>query len=336
MRRNDALRALSLVAPAALLAECGAPRAQRSHGMGFVAGVGGFGDRGVNDDAKHGLDLARRELGFRTIALASTSVADYQPNITVLANEPYDIIVTNGYDTAIDLAEVAERFPTRQFGIIDASVDAPNVMSIAYHTEQSSFLAGALAAMVSKTRILGFLGGADVALIRGFEVGFRAGARAIDPAVRVGVKYVGDFLDVPGGDELSGLLFNGGADIVFTAAGKTGLGAINQVRRRPNAYVIGVDTDQDDLLPGKILTSAMKRIGISLLRLCERIARSEPLPHTLVFGLQDGGVGLTDFRYTREIVTAAVRTRLDHLTAGIVSGHIVVPSTEAQLAAWRP
>jgi basic membrane protein A len=333
VHRREALRAGLSIAAAATMASCGVASPPRSHGIGLVASIGGFGDHALNDGAKRGLDLAAHELGFRTVALTSTAVSDYQPNITVLANEPYDIVVTTGYDTAIDLAEVAARFPHRRFGIVDGFIDAPNVTSIAFHSEQSSFLAGALAAMVSKKRMVGFLGGVDVDLIRGFEFGFRAGVRTIDPAIAVGVKFVGDFADVPGGDELAGLLFAGGADIVFTAAGKSSLGAINAVRRHPDAYVIGVDSDQDALLPGKILTSAMKRVDISLLRLCERIAAAARLPETFVLGLKEGGVGLTDFRYTQAIVTPPIRRRLAALTDDIIAGRITVPRTLAEFEA---
>ena len=132
------------------------------------------------------------------------------------------------------------------------------------------------------------------------------------------------------------MLFGNGADIVFAAAGKSGLGAINQVRGRPNAFVIGVDSDQDGLLPGKILTSAMKRVDIGLLRLSERIAAGEGLPQTFVLGLREGGVGLTDFTYTSGIVTPPMRRRLRELTRRIIDGRIVVPTTLEQLATWKP
>jgi hypothetical protein len=136
---------------------------------------------------------------------------------------------------AKDLNEVASRFPQRHFAIIDAVVDQPNVASVTFKEEDGSFLAGAAAAMVSKTRQIAFLGGIDIPLLRKFEVGFTAGAREIDPNIKVAVKYVGSFDDAAAGKELSGVLFDQGADIVFVAAGKAGIGAIDQVKTRGRA-----------------------------------------------------------------------------------------------------
>jgi basic membrane protein A len=178
------------------------------------------------------------------------------------------------------------------------------------------------------------LGGADVPIIQTFEAGFSAGARQIDPSVRVLVKYVGSFDDVAAGKELASILYNDHADVVYTAAGKAGLGAIQEVHHRDHAYVIGVDSDQDAIVPGKILTSVLKRIDVSVFRLCVLAADHRPRPERLVLGLREGAVGLTDFRYTRDVVTPPMRAQLDRIKAAIVSGAIVAPSTRGQLASF--
>ena len=252
-----------------------------------------------------------------------------------LANDRFDLIVAGGYDQAHDLAEVAARFPDRHFAIIDAIVDAPNVTSMTFRSEEGSFLAGALAAMQSKTKTIGFLGGIDVPIIRVFEVGYTAGAREIDPSIRVLVKFVGDFNDVASGNELSAIMFNGGADIVYAAAGKAGLGAIEQVRGRTGDYVIGVDGDQDGLAPGKILTSVLKRIDRSVFLVAAQTARRQPHPRQFSVGLVDDGVGLTDFRYTRTVIGATTIARLARVRAAIVNGKLHVPKTRAELATWQ-
>ena len=174
-----------------------------------------------------------------------------------------------GFLMAKDLDESAARFPQRRFAIIDAVVDQPNVASVTFREEDGSFLAGAAAAMVSKTHQIAFLGGIDIPLLRKFEAGFTAGAREIDPNIKVAVKYVGSFDDAAAGKELSGVLFDQGADIVFVAAGKAGIGAIDQVKTRPNDYIIGVDSDQDALAPGKVLTSMIKRVDVGVFRLAQ-------------------------------------------------------------------
>lgn len=303
--------------------------------VGMVSDVGGLGDHSYNDSAYAGLLEARDHLGLGIAILQSRSAADYQPNLMVFASKAYDEIFSVGYDQAPDLLEVAQRFPKCHFAIIDAVVAAPNITSVTFKSAEGSFLAGALAAMVTRTKSIGFLGGVDIDLIREFEVGFTAGAREIDPAVNVLVKYIGDFNDVASGNELAALLYEQGADIVYAAAGKAGLGAIQEVRQRRNAYAIGVDSNQDALVPGKILTSVLKRIDNSVLLLATLTAHRRARPRRLALGLKEGGVGLTDFRYTRNVVTAATIERLDGLTRAVVAGRIVVPETRAALTAFR-
>jgi basic membrane protein A len=207
---------------------------------------------------------------------------------------------------------------------------------VLFRSNEASFLAGALAAMVSRTRTIGFLGGIDVPVIRAFEAGYRAGARQIDPSANVIVKFVGDFDDVPSGAELTALMFDEHADIVFAAAGKAGLGTMEQLRGRSGVYAIGVDIDQDALVPGKVLTSVLKRIDVSVFRIAELAAAHAPRPHVLSLGLREDGVGLTDFRYTRDVVTPAMIATLARLKDAIVRGRIAVPKTREELAAFRP
>lgn len=330
-------RALSLLASGALLAGCaGGDAGTGLVRVAMVSDLGGLGDHSYNDSAYAGLLEAHQKLGIHIAILQSRSAADYQPNLTLFASKGYDEIVSVGYDQAPDLLEVSQRFPQRRFAIIDSVLDAPNITSVTFESAQGSFLAGALAARVSVTKTIGFLGGIDIALIREFEVGFTAGARQADPSVRVLVKYIGDFNDVATGNELAALLYEQGADIVYAAAGKAGLGAIQEVRQRRNAYVIGVDSDQDGLVPGKILTSVMKRIDNSIFLLATLAAQHRPRPARLALGLKAGGVGLTDFRYTRAIVTPAVIAYLHRLTVAISAGRIVVPATRTGLATFVP
>ncbi|HEX3550293.1 MAG TPA: BMP family ABC transporter substrate-binding protein, partial [Candidatus Elarobacter sp.] len=226
-------------------------------------------------------------------------------------------------------------YPKRHFSIIDAVVDEPNVTSVTFKEEEGSFLAGALAAMTTKTKAIAFLGGIDIPLLRKFECGYAAGARQIDPSVRFSVKYIGSFDDVASGKELAGVLFDQGADIIYAAAGKGGLGAIDQVKTRPGAYVIGVDSDQDALVPGKILTSMVKHVDNGVFRVSQDAAARRPRPKHLTLGLKEGGVGLTDFAYTRSVVTPQKRAVLAKLRAAIIAGRIVVPSTREELASFK-
>jgi basic membrane protein A len=312
---------------AGVLASC----APHPHGsklrIGLVTDLGGLGDQSYNDSAYRGLLETRDQLHVDVAVLQSRSAADFQPNLIYFASHGYDETFTVGYDQADDLLAVSALFPQRNFAIIDSVVNAPNVTSITFKSAEASFLAGALAALVTKTKVLGFLGGVDIPLIRSFAIGFAAGARQVDPSVRVVSKYVGSFVDVAAGNELTAVLFAQGVDIVFPAAGKAGLGAFQVVRARSGVYGIGVDGDQDGVVPGKILTSVLKRVDRSVFVLSERTVRGLPRQTHLALGLREDGVGLTDFRYTRAIVTPAIRARVGDLRRAVIDGRIVVPSS---------
>ena len=300
----------------------------------MVSDVGGLGDHSYNDSAYAGLTAARSRLGVAIALLESRSAADYQPNLMMFASKGYDQIFSVGYDQAPDLIEVAQRFPERRFAIIDAVAEAPNITSVTFRSAEGSFLAGALAAMVSTTKTIAFLGGVDIELVREFEIGYTAGAHAVDRSLRVLVKYIGDFNDVSTGKELAGLLYDQGADIIYTAAGKAGLGAFQELRNRERVYAIGVDSNQDALVPGRILTSVLKRIDTSVLLLATLTARHQPRPVRLALGVKEGGVGLTDFRYSRAVVTAAMVARLGRFSSAIADRRVIVPSTRTGLATF--
>jgi len=304
--------------------------------LAMVTDVGGLGDKSFNDSANAGLKRAEAQLGVQVQVLQSKSAADYQPNLTVLANEKYDEIVAIGFLMNKDLAQVAKTIPARHFAIIDAVVDAPNVASVTFREQDGSFLAGALAALVSKTKRIAFLGGVDIPLLRKFEAGFTAGARQIDPAVKVAVKYAGSFEDVAAGKELAGVLFGDRADVIFVAAGKTGLGAIDEVRSREHVYVIGVDANQDDLAKGKVLTSMVKRVDNAVFRLAQAVVAGKPPTGHLEFGLRDDGVGLTDFAFTKDAIGPTNIAKVAALKAAIVAGKIRPPETREELAAFKP
>jgi basic membrane protein A len=304
--------------------------------LAMVTDVGGLGDKSFNDSAYAGLQEAKAKLGAQIEVLQSRSAADYQPNLTVLADEEYDNIFAVGFMMSHDLELIARNYPRRHFAIVDAVIDQPNVASLTFREQDGSFLAGALAALVSKTHKIAFLGGVDVPLIRKFETGFTAGAREIDPKIDVQVKYVGSFQDVASGKELAGVLYGSGVDVLYAAAGKSGLGAIDETRARSNVYLIGVDSDQDALAPGKILTSVLKRVDVAVFKVAQETAGQKPPSGEVEFGLKDDGVGLTDFKYTKNIIGTANIARIAALKAAIVDGKIVPPDTREKLAAFKP
>ncbi len=328
-----------LMASALCLAGCGLRHPGPRPGqltLGMVTDVGGLGDRSFNDSAYRGLLRARAKLGAYIQVLQSRSAADYEPNLSALTNLHFQMIYAIGFLMSLDLDQIAKEHPHQHYAIIDAVVPDPNVVSVTFREQDGSFLAGALAAMMSKTHHIAFLGGQDIPLLRKFEAGYTAGAREIDPNIRVDVKYVGSFDDVASGQELANVLFDSGADIVYTAAGKAGLGAIDAVKSRDTDYVIGVDSNQDALAPGRILTSMVKKVDVAVFDVGRAIQRGKPLTGHLVLGLKDGAIGLTDFKYTRKAIGPARLARLELIRRAIVSGKIDPPDTRAKLATFKP
>lgn len=340
MRLRAAVTLLAAAACAFALSGCvrSHPRPQPGQlTLAMVTDVGGLGDKSFNDSAYHGLLYSQSALHAYIKVLQSKSAADYQPNLTVLSEARFDMIYAIGFLMSDDLGQVAQQFPNQQYAIIDAVVPDPNVVSLTFKEEDGSFLAGAIAAMVSKTHHIAFIGGQDIPLIRKFEAGYVAGAHEIDPNTQVDIKYAGSFDDVPAGKELANLLFNDGADIIYTAAGKVGLGAIDAARTRPKGYyIIGVDNNQDALAPGRILTSMVKHVDVAVYDVAKGIRERRPLHGHVVLGLKDGGISLTDFKYTRDAVTAGDLSTLKTLQQDIISGRITVPSTREELATWKP
>jgi basic membrane protein A len=337
------LRSAFVLGGAALIgaatAACSAPKgiAQGGHvRLALVTDTGGLGDQAFNDNAYLGLLNAKAKLHADIAVLQSRSAADYQPNLTVLANKEYDEIFAAGYLMARDVDEVATLFPHRHFVLIDAVVDEPNVASVTFREQEGSFLAGAAAAMVSKTKTIAFIGGVDIPLIRKFEVGYAAGARQIDPNITVLVKYVGSFGDPAAGKEIAGVLVDQHADVIYSAASKSGLGAIEQVKVRPGVYAIGVDVDQDGFAPGKVLTSMVKRVDAAVLKMSELTATGKLPSGHIQLGLKDGAVGLTPFKYTRNALTPAQFHHIDVLRTAVIDGKIVPPFTREALATYKP
>jgi basic membrane protein A len=338
MRRAIAKATLVTVVAAALAA-CAAADTTSDPSkvrVAMVSDLGGLGDRSFNDSAYAGLRAAKHDFGDEIAVLQSTSGAEYKTNLHDLAAAGYDEIIAIGFLMQQDITDAARVYPNKHFAIIDAVVDAPNVASVTFREEQGSFLAGAAAALASKTHHLAFIGGVDIPLLRKFEVGFTAGAREIDPSVKVDVRYVGSFDDEGAGKRLGAGLYDAGADVIFVAAGRANLGAIEAVKARPGKFVIGVDSDEDGIAPGRVLTSMLKHVDKAVIALASQVTKTSAPTGHVVLGLKQDGVGLTDFRYTRSTMTPPRRARIKAIAAAIVAGTIVPPTTREELAAFRP
>jgi basic membrane protein A len=265
----------------------------------------------------------------------SRSEADYFSNLTLLATKDTDETFAVGRGMIKDVVAVARRWPKRSFALIDAVSDVPNVTSVTFREQDGAFLAGALAALVTKTKTIGFLGGEDEPQSRRFESAYRAGAREADPAVKVLVRYAGSFTDQERGQRLTRELFGDRADIVVAAAGRAGLGAFDEVKSHRGDYVIGVNYDQGSLAPGKVLTSVVKRIDVAVYRVCEDAVSQKQFSGSLELGLRDGAIGLTDLPSMRRVI-APTSARMTAIYRAVFDGKIAIPTTRAALEQFKP
>lgn len=304
---------------------------------GLVTDVGGVNDRSFNTLAWEGLQQAGKELGADVKYTESKQNADYVANLTRFAQAKYDVVFAVGFLMQDAVKEVAAKYPNVKFAIIDGNApNSPNAVSYKFKEEEGSFLAGAMAAGVSKTGTIGFVGGMEMPLIKKFEVGYTAGARTVKPNVRVVTGYAGKFDDPQKGQEIALSQMGAGADVVFHAAGSTGIGVIKAVQNKgAGVYAIGVDKDQDGEAPGRVLTSMIKKVDVAVVDVCRAVANDKFQPGTVTLGLKDNAVGLSEMKYTKKDVSPAVLSQVDALKKQIVAGTLQPPSTVSSLATFK-
>lgn len=331
------------------LAGCGSPKAEQGAAANgnqngntiraaLVLDVGGPDDKSFNAAAVAGIDRAAKELGVEKRYLESKSDADYQTNLTTFANDGYNIVFAVGYKMQDALKAVAAQFPNVKFAIVDGDApNAPNCAALQFKEEQGSFLAGYLAAAMTKTKTIGFVGGEQIPLIEKFEAGYKAGAKTADPNVRVLATYTGDWNDVNKGKQQAEQEFGNGADIIYHAAGKAGLGVIQAASEKgAGFYAIGVDQDQDGEAPGRVLTSMVKHLDNAVFDTVKRVKEGQFQPGTHLYDLKSDGVGLSEMKYTKQDVPANVLEHLNTITQMIKDGRIVPPTTLKDEETFQP
>lgn len=302
--------------------------------VGIVFDSGGIGDKSFNDSANAGLQKAINELGIEAKPIQSKSEADYATNIQALADQDCDLVIAIGINMQAAMQKVAPGAPETKFAIVDAVVDAPNVRSLLFSEEQGSFLAGYLAGKISKTHTIGFVGGMKLDLIEKFRCGYEAGAKTADPAtVALPAKYTGDWNNVDVAKASAQVLFGGGADVVYHAAGRAGLGVLDAAKES-GKYGIGVDSDQDDVAPGRVLTSMIKHVDVAVYQTIKDAIDDKFSAGQVEYDLKAGGVDISPMNHTKELMTPEIKSELDKLRAQIIDGSLKVPAKQDELDAY--
>lgn len=298
--------------------------------VGIVFDSGGRGDKSFNDSAWAGVERAVSELGAEARPVESKNDKDYEANLEALAEQNTDIVFAIGYKMARALEDVAKRYPNVKFAIVDETVDLPNVRSLKFREEQGSFLAGYLAGLMTETNKIGFVGGMEGDLIKKFEVGYMAGAKTANPNIEIlPAKYIASWDNVDKAKTAANVLFKSGADVVYHAAGRAGLGVI-MAAKDAGKYAIGVDSDQDYLAEGNVLTSMIKRVDNAVFTTAKSVKNGTFAAGVDVYGLAEGGVDLSEMRFTRDKVGPERLAKLAEISKKISDGELTVPATQAE------
>lgn len=298
---------------------------------GVAFDTGGRGDGTFNDSAGRGLDRAVSELGVKKIELEAQKDEDRLTNLNLLAQQKANPIIGVGFQFTDPMTTVAKANPNITFGIVDSVVDLPNVRSLVFAEHEGSFLVGAAAALKSKTGHIGFIGGQEIDLIKKFEAGYIAGAKAVNPDIKVESKYLGPAGDnsawgnVAGAKEIASGWYDSGVDVIYTAAGGSGAGTIAAAVEK-DKWAIGVDSDQWALAkPDEqkhILTSMVKHVDVAVFETIKAVADGDTKGGIITFDLKTDGVGYS----TSGGFLDDVKDKLDGYKADIISGKIVVPT----------
>jgi len=292
-----------------------------------VFDMGGKFDKSFNEAAYAGAERFKKETNIAYREFEVTAEAQREQALRNMARRGSAIVVGIGFSQASGMEKVAKEFPNLKFAIVDAVVDLPNVQSIVFKEHEGSFLVGMAAAMASKTGKVGFVGGMDIPLIRRFALGYEEGARYVNPKIEVFQNMTGTtpaaWNDPTRGGELARSQFDRGADVVYAAAGATGLGVL-QAAKDKGKLAIGVDSNQDHIHPGTILTSMIKRVDLAVYETFKAAKEGSWKSGVRSLGVAEGGVGYSIDQYNRSLITADMEKRLQQARADIVAGKIKV------------
>jgi basic membrane protein A len=320
--------------------------------VGIVFDIGGKDDRSFNAAAWAGAHCAatgqwpdesscgKPALNIVLRDIEPGNPTSIEPAMRAFAERGYDLIIGVGFAQAPIMEQVAKDYPNIRFAIVDGASTLPNVASLVFKEHEGSYLVGMLAAKTTKTGTIGFLGGMDIGLIHRFKVGYEEGARAVNPNIRVIPNYVGvtdAAWNNPGkGKELALAQIGKGADVIFTAAGNSGLGAFDAVEQygmqngHATHFVIGVDSNQNMVKPGYVLTSMVKRVDNAVYDIIKDVVNGQFNAGFHVYGLDKDGVGYSLDQYNKDLVTPEMIREADEARQKIIQGQIKVTDAMTQ------
>jgi len=293
----------------------------------IVFDMGGKFDKSFNEAAYAGAERFKKETAIAYREFEVTNEAQREQALRNMARRGAQVVVGIGFGQASGMERVAREFPNLKFAIVDAVVDLPNVQSIVFKEHEGSFLVGMAAAMASKTGKIGFVGGMDIPLIRRFALGYEEGAKYVNAKIEIYRNMTGTtpaaWNDPTRGGELARSQFDRGADVIYAAAGATGLGVL-QAAKDKGRLAIGVDSNQNHIHPGSVLTSMIKRVDLAVYEAFKAARDGTWKAGVRSLGVAEGGVGFSLDQHNRGLITAEMEKRLQQARADIVAGKIKV------------
>lgn len=296
--------------------------------VALVLDKGGKDDKSFNAAAYAGATRAEKDLKIELKYVEATDTNAVENLHRSFARKNFDLIIGIGFAQKEAVRKVAAQFPKVKFALVDGEISAPNVRSLLFEEHEGSFLVGALAALKTKNNAVGFVGGMDIPLIRRFAMGFAAGAKHINPKIKVIENYVGvtgEAWNNPAkAKELALSQFSQGADVIFVAAGASGTGVFDAAEEK-KIYAIGVDSNQNWIKPGVILTSMLKSVDVAVYDTIKETQGGKFSAGVSRFGLKNNGVDYTLDKYNEKLITPEMKAKVDDLKKQIIAGKITVP-----------
>ncbi|GAB4358674.1 MAG: BMP family ABC transporter substrate-binding protein [Kiloniellaceae bacterium] len=292
-----------------------------------VFDMGGKFDKSFNEGVYNGVEQFKKETGIEYREFEVTNETQREQALRRMAQRGADPVIGVGFAQAPALEKVAKEFPNTRFAIIDAVVDLPNVRSIVFKEHEGSFLVGMIAAMKSGSGKVGFIGGMDIPLIRKFACGYEQGAKHVGGEVEVVQNMTGTtpsaWNDPTRGSELAKSQFDRGVDVIYAAAGGTGVG-VYQTAEDSGKLAIGVDSNQNYLHPGTMLTSMLKRVDVAAYKAFKDAHDGNWTSGIQVLGLAEDGVGWALDQYNKDLISDDMKAKVEQAAADIVAGKLTV------------
>lgn len=300
--------------------------------VGLQLSVGGLGDRSFNDSAYAGLEAARRTVDVEFETASWESPQENKTNLENWAEAGYDLIIAIGYGNAGPINEVAAKYPDRRFAVIDTAGEGRNVWSATYREYEGDFVVGVLAALVTQTRMVGFIGGGVTPVVRRIELGYAKGVRNVDASISFISDYVGEFDDPITGRLLAETQYTLGVDVIYQVAGRCGLGAI-ETANEFGRWIISTGGDHSDLAPNAVLTSRIKNVGKPVQDVIQAVAQDH-FEGGIVksYGFAEGGLMMAPIRpAVFKVVTPPIQSIMQEVQAQVISGQIPIEFEEEEL-----